>query len=83
MSTEARDQLATSLAFAITEGIESGALDLFLPVLALSIKQRVAMLDKSKPPTRTQEMIDNAQVWAWMNGPNLPHWEIRGMGARL
>ena len=38
----------------------------------------------SVAPPKTQEMIDSGhQVWAGMNGPLGPHWEVRGTGARI
>lgn len=37
-------------------------------------------VEADESPERTQEMIDNGQVWVWMNGPGDPHWEMRGTG---
>lgn len=81
---EARDRLATSLAFAITEAVESGAMDEFLAPIALAVQRRNAIFDQRKPPPRTPEMTANGQVWVWMNhdAPERSRWEIRGTGAR-
>lgn len=65
-------------AFAAVQGIRSGRFDRFLAPLAAEIRLRDALIDPARPPKRTLEMTDNAQVWAWIGS----QWEIRGTGAK-
>jgi len=65
-------------AFAAQQGIKAGRFDRFLDQLAAEIRVRQRLTDQSKAPKRTLEMIQNGQVWAWINHGQ---WEVRGTGA--
>lgn len=39
--------------------------------------------DINNPPKRTEEMIEQGQVWVWLSGPGGGHFEVRGTGLRL
>lgn len=67
-------------AFAATEAIEAGEWDRHIGTLQGVLYRRLMVLqDRSKQPPRPASMEDH-QVWAWMHGPGLGHWEIRSTG---
>lgn len=73
---------ASAAAFAAVTAIEDGEWDWNLQSIARSITRRLVLIDHTKPPRLTAEMIASGhQVWAWMNGLGTPHWEVRGTGA--
>lgn len=69
---------AEALAFAAVTAIENGEWDRFLAQIALAVRRRLMLLDRTRQPS---EPLPRGQVWVWMNGPGTPHWEIRGTGA--
>jgi hypothetical protein len=76
-------QLARIVGFAASEAIQSGELDDYLDQLLVVIQARRRLYDMTRSPARTPEMVANGQVWAGMNGPGRPHWEVRGTGAMM
>jgi hypothetical protein len=68
-------------AFAAVQGIRAGRFDRFLMSIAGEVRIREALIDPSKPPKRTLDMTESAQVWAWINNEQGGQWEIRGTGA--
>lgn len=78
---DTQDRLTSSLAFAVTEAIQSGALDEFLGAIAVAVRERNAVFDQRRPPPRSPEMAAKGQVWAWMNyDDKRSRWEVRGTG---
>lgn len=74
--------MTDAAAFAAVEAIKAGEWDRALVPLLATVRERMALIDPSKPPRMTPEMIASGhQVWVWMNGPGTPHWEVRGTGA--
>jgi hypothetical protein len=76
---------AAIAAFAAIESIRSGDWDAYRERLrrALTARQR-ELEDPDHVPAKTAEMLASGhQVWAWMQGPGKPHWEIRGTGALI
>lgn len=71
-----------SAAFAASEAIRAGEWDDHLQQLAWEVKKRQELYDRARPPRLTTPP-EKHQVWAWMNGPGRPHWEIRGTGLVL
>jgi hypothetical protein len=71
--------VSAAQAFAAGEAVKSGDFDRYLVGLLTSIRQRLALIDHTRSPSRVG--LESHQVWAWMNGPGTPHWEIRGTGA--
>jgi hypothetical protein len=71
-----------SAAFAATEAIRAGEWDGFLPQIRMALADRERVLrNPDQPPPKTDAMVASGhQVWAWMNGPGKPHWEVRGTG---
>jgi hypothetical protein len=67
------------LAFATVEAIKAGDCDRHLRTILAATKERLELIDPSKPPRRKPP--ESHQLWVWMNGPGTPHWEIRGTGA--
>lgn len=67
--------------FAAVQHIEAGDWDRHLVQVAAAARWRLKLLDQNKQPPRTG--LESHQVWAWMNGPGTPHWEVRGTGALL
>jgi hypothetical protein len=75
------DATSSAIAFAAIEALRDGSLDDHLEQLNAAINERQRLYDMSRPPPRTATMIEQHQVWAGMNGPGRPHWEVRGTGA--
>lgn len=77
--------MSDAVAFAASEAIAAGEWDRHLHTIQVALtRRRQELEDPNHPPPRTTAMIASGhQVWAWMNGPGKPHWEVRGTGARL
>lgn len=67
-------------AFAAAQGIKAGRFDRFLDQIAAELRVRQSLIDDSKPPKRTLDMVENGQVWAWIDRRG-GQWEVRGTGA--
>lgn len=81
MTTRPREATPNAaFAFAAREAIEAGEWDRFLVSLAVAVRKRMELIDRSKKPS---EPPPPYQHWVWMNGPGTPHWEIVGTGAIL
>ena len=72
------DAAANAAAFAAVEAIRNGQWDAHLDQIGFAVLERKLMFDQSKKPAIK---LPAGQVWAWMNGPGIPHWEVRGTGA--
>lgn len=74
---------SSAAAFVATEAIRSGEWDQYIDQLAAAARARQRILrDRSQPPPKTRAMIDSGhQVWVWMGGALIPHWEVMGTGA--
>lgn len=72
---------ASSASFAAHQAIDAGQWDDFLTPLFVAIQRRRELYNHKKQPPRFG--MASHQVWAWMNGPGAPHWEVRGTGAVL
>lgn len=80
-SEEHRHASQAGFAFAATEAIRSGDWDDFIGPLFVAITKRRELYNQKKSPSRAG--LEDHQVWAWMNGPGRPHWEVRGTGLVL
>lgn len=49
-----------------------------LKILGESSDLVAELINPNEPPAR---ILPHGQVWVWLNGAEIPHWEIRGTGA--
>lgn len=73
------DKVSAALAFAYLMAVEDGEVDKTLQMVKAAILARQELINHDKPP---RKKLPQGQVWAWMNGPGTPHWEVRWTGAK-